>query len=76
MVLNPSVEPWTQDSNVLRRCSFGASDRASGNLTTSFASSDRVPPLALAVAQAEREGGLNNKYVENNISHKQKSPST
>jgi hypothetical protein len=30
-----------------------------GELNHTFSSADRVPPKALAVAQAEREGGLN-----------------
>ena len=41
--------------------------RATGNYTISVSSTDRVPPKALAVAQAEREGGLNDLVELKNI---------
>ena len=47
------------------------SDASIGELTTFFSSADRVPPKALAVAQAEREGGLNVIKELNRQKHEQ-----
>ena len=40
-----------------------------GRIKLFFSSADRVPPKALAVAQAEREGGLNHKTKMGNHSY-------